>query len=1563
MPPHQQVRPNNKKDGKQTTTPEPWPIRPGSKSAHMQIPPAPSMAEIEDAFVTTPAIACATACATATATLCAAAEVEQCEELSATAAEETKGGVAGEAKHYAQQAVSVLSSAYVTTNGVGAVAAAAAQKSNQQQQSANGVALPTKFMGYMDEKGVVHKDKFDSKELKVDDEEEEEEEPKKAALIGTTSTKAMATEVVQEEEKQEIPASAEDILQASLNFERTNPEKRFSSSLDQLYSSASSVRNSLYPSLEDVGSHVQQEASTRQESIDSVRTTCADVVASAASMSAEAKSQGALSGVVPEPPGETETTYAIAAAASVPATSRDEEEDVKIGVARAELDRTDTDSPAYAVASLDNNNYYASAEATVLGTSETAEEALLAKLAAEDEELLALKRSAYWGGYEGTPGGYGNPSQQQPASQQATVVSITEHDVHPSELSHGAVQAELIGEDYNDVPAAIGSSGCAAASAVAATAAAATASLASPPPPTASSQAVYAVEEPGYAVIESEATIIGGGETTWQAEEATVLNNEDLSVPYSDRKLPAVATDQQTTPQRNNRFAVPAQGEVITVSEDPYFEATAAVAFGTASNVAYASADGGDSGVAYASADGVAYADGQYGSSGVAYASSADGVAYANEAGSGVAYAAGDHGAAAYASAGGVAYADGQYEASGVAIASADGAVPNVACSDGVAYADGAGSGVAYASATNAGDHGAAAYASADGVACADGQFDASSVAVACADGVMPGVAYGNSVAYADGAGSGVAYASSAGSGGAVSTVAYADGAGHHGGVTSDQAEVVGISEDFHPAEVSGNEAQAELVTEQFGATMAYPTDIGGDQAEVVGIAEDFHPAEVSGNEAQAELVAEDYGAAVALPSTGGGDQAEVVAITEEYHPAEVSGSEAQAQLVGEDYGSAVAQASSVGVEATALPANEGAGVVQAATVVGYEDEGDIFSSPGTPRASSYGGAPIPDRTPPSARAYTAPAAVGTRIDPVNTPLTQAELDTVAEEDWMRTPLTGDYLTPMKPPRDGCDQPAVAVLEAYANAPSPAFDETSCSAAGYSQPAVAVTALDAYADAPAPPPFDDTDCSMVNRPAVQPEMAAQGSLNFDASESSIAPTEPPTMPPPRSFNSVAQSSEAGSVSSATSATTSTTGRGFQKIQSGFARGMEMLFGDVKPTTGRSRALDNSSLAKSVMSRQLLPWSVIYSEATNMWVATVNTNQKALDSKNVVEASKSLRAFSVVTEKQATCLAKAWSPPRMHDFKKNNACHICKAKFAVFRRACHCRNCGVAICVSSNGCSRPWPAKMCPETYNIKKESFLNVCAACDFLCTSFRLALLEGDRDKAIALHATGNINIVTPFANVKGELFYPVHCAALGGNLELLKWLVDENCCPIKSVRVSGRCRDSSNSFTEISTSKGRSLLGIALENRNVGIVRYLVVEKGIQLGGEKDITMDTLCRNLELVLRLLPEDAATGNTSDPALASGAHLDIIHDQQQQLARLQEQASPCDDDNANTNVRAQDTASDGSVSDACIICFDRSIDCVATPCGHQVCCLDCSTNISRCPVCAVECSFMRVFRP
>ena len=50
--------------------------------------------------------------------------------------------------------------------------------------------------------------------------------------------------------------------------------------------------------------------------------------------------------------------------------------------------------------------------------------------------------------------------------------------------------------------------------------------------------------------------------------------------------------------------------------------------------------------------------------------------------------------------------------------------------------------------------------------------------------------------------------------------------------------------------------------------------------------------------------------------------------------------------------------------------------------------------------------------------------------------------------------------------------------------------------------------------------------------------------------------------------------------------------------------------------------------------------------------------------------------------------------------------------------------------------------------------------------------------------------------------------------------------------------------------------MLGIALANRHIGILRYLVVEKRMLLSAEKGLSTDTLIQNLDLVLRVLPEE-----------------------------------------------------------------------------------------------------------
>jgi Zinc finger, C3HC4 type (RING finger) len=217
-----------------------------------------------------------------------------------------------------------------------------------------------------------------------------------------------------------------------------------------------------------------------------------------------------------------------------------------------------------------------------------------------------------------------------------------------------------------------------------------------------------------------------------------------------------------------------------------------------------------------------------------------------------------------------------------------------------------------------------------------------------------------------------------------------------------------------------------------------------------------------------------------------------------------------------------------------------------------------------------------------------------------------------------------------------------------------------------------------------------------------------------------------------------------------------------------------------------------------------------------------------------------------------------------------------------------------------------------------------------------------------------------------------------------LLKWLVDEHCCPLRSIRISsGKEKDSSGSYTPILTSKGRSLLGIGLENRNIGIVRYLVVEKRMLLSAEKELNLATVVQNLDLVLRALPEAVLNEQTFsgfvDDVPGSDVPSSRYHDSTEPRSFNARMGGDADDEDSETlndavsfnkkcdccsDVRTVDlTLVNLYFLEKCIICFSNSIDCVATPCGHQICCLVCSRHIQRCPVCSMDCSFMRVFKP
>ena len=282
------------------------------------------------------------------------------------------------------------------------------------------------------------------------------------------------------------------------------------------------------------------------------------------------------------------------------------------------------------------------------------------------------------------------------------------------------------------------------------------------------------------------------------------------------------------------------------------------------------------------------------------------------------------------------------------------------------------------------------------------------------------------------------------------------------------------------------------------------------------------------------------------------------------------------------------------------------------------------------------------------------------------------------------------------------------------------------------------------------------------------------------------------------------------------------------------------------------------LPRRILTRTLLTTSVYHNEATGIWITTINMSQKNNVTKS--NAAKYLKAFSFLTEREARESAYANAPPKMHPFIANSNCFVCDQKFSVFKRASHCRNCGVCIC---NSCHVNWGKVALPETYNIKNEKMVKVCKSCNILSKLFRQALLDANEEDALTIYNTGNINLRCPFINAQtNEVMLPIHCAAEGGSLNLLQWLVDIHYCPIKRIRTGNKNNKNQNSDELITTSKGRNVLEIAMAGQHVDILRYLINDKNLSTLGIKDLQSSLAA--LEAVLKSLPSYTKDGSDDE---------------------------------------------------------------------------------------------------
>jgi len=339
---------------------------------------------------------------------------------------------------------------------------------------------------------------------------------------------------------------------------------------------------------------------------------------------------------------------------------------------------------------------------------------------------------------------------------------------------------------------------------------------------------------------------------------------------------------------------------------------------------------------------------------------------------------------------------------------------------------------------------------------------------------------------------------------------------------------------------------------------------------------------------------------------------------------------------------------------------------------------------------------------------------------------------------------------------------------------------------------------------------------------------------------------------------------------------------------------------------------------SIRKRELHAFSVHYSVATSKWIATLA--RPSGDSSHQSDEKRRCVSFPFTTEGAAQKFAKAYSPPKM--MTGAIRCICCSTPFngEPKCRAFNCRNCGSQIC---DKCSTRWGIRMVPKTYLPYQNSAMTVrvCKSCDWLSNAFCMALLRGNYRDAVRLHETGNINLRCTFADISREAMFPIHCAVMGGNVELVKWLVEREDCPL-SVRQDPK----SGMQCSVQTSARRTLIDLAMTGKpKIDILSYLV-QKNLSVLDTKDP-------------KLAPKTLQT------LLGAGFRFEK-RDGETESFQL---------------VENSDHVSVTTMDEACVICCEKQMDCVFM-CGHQMCCSDCGKKMDNCPVCKRACSILKIYR-
>lgn len=180
-----------------------------------------------------------------------------------------------------------------------------------------------------------------------------------------------------------------------------------------------------------------------------------------------------------------------------------------------------------------------------------------------------------------------------------------------------------------------------------------------------------------------------------------------------------------------------------------------------------------------------------------------------------------------------------------------------------------------------------------------------------------------------------------------------------------------------------------------------------------------------------------------------------------------------------------------------------------------------------------------------------------------------------------------------------------------------------------------------------------------------------------------------------------------------------------------------------------------------------------------------------------------------------------SPPTWAGGNDLKECSLCLKHETFFSKIHHCRNCGYYVCTDCS--DKTWMHTMLPPAYVSDNEMNIRVCDSCTYLMEGFDDALRNGDAVIAMAFFSTGNVNLHNQLSIYKSS-HYPIHSAAQGGNIEILRWLLEVRRCTVRREDMP------------LETSEGLSVFAIAAYYGHTDIMRYLVQIHGCKVTEVKD-------------------------------------------------------------------------------------------------------------------------------